>query len=385
MFLFHSRLIPLKSRSISQQNIATATSRLYRASDNVDTVDNQKLAKKTEELSHRKLSEENREPILEKKIAQIDAQIGAQIGAPNVVIQRTIHQEIEREVPNEPERVPLQKKVQITESTAERAPLQPKNQVTTSTDRTSDRNSDRDSDRGTDNGSVKSTKPNDTKSLRSILCLKPNRSNLPTKAGPVEKLVPEQPLISSGTKVFVTFVVDYNSVYVIPQKNMKDYSCIVNDVDSYAKKQQKFSGDVEKGGYAAAPLKSGTYARVIVLNAVDKNMVPVAFIDYGNISEVNKTELRPLSDELIVRNRYSRKVLLKDLTDEFNCPEFYAFLKQMKGDRILFELRYSGEFDQRTTECQLINDKGKTVQQMFIAELNPPVEKAASEVKVCIT
>lgn len=347
-----------------------SSTRLQRASDNVDTVDNEKLAKKSERLSN---GEPDQKPI---------AKNGPGHGN-GVHLQRVIHQEVQREVvakPQEPERAPLEKPKQI-ETATDRAPLQKTNPITEVAAVNT-------SNRGSDQPPVESVKQNETsRPPRSILTLRANRPAQPSqpsppiKSAPAKDLSPEQPLITSGTKVKVSFVVSHDSVYVIPLKHSAEYFSILNEVNDYAKSQQPIT-DVYKGLYAAGPLKSGTYARVIVLNE-QGNKAGVAFIDYGNVTELDKSVLRPLSDELIVKNRYSRKIQIKDITDDFDCPEFVAFLQKMKGDKMLFELHYDGEFDQKTP-CQLIGEEGKTLRQMFIADLNPPVEKSNNEVKVCL-
>lgn len=361
-FLFYSPLIPIKSRSNSQFNISMTSTRLPRASDNVDTVDNEKkLPKRSERLSSGEQLERKREPD-QKPIAQN----GHGSGGP---LQRVIQQEVRRKAAvacQVREREPLEKAKQ-TEIATDRDPLQKTNPVTeTATGG---------SDRGSDQASVKQ---NETRAPRSIIAMRVNRPSQPNQPAPVQDPSPEQPLISSGTKVKISFVVNHDSVYVIPLKHCAEYFNILSEVNDYARNQQPLM-TVQKGSYAAAPLKSGTYARVFVLK-IEGNTASVAFIDYGNITELDKSALRPLSDELIVRKRYSRRIQLKDITDDFDRPEFLAFLAQMKSDKIAFEMHYDGEFDQKKTECQLLNEEGKMLRQMFIANLNPPVENSIAEV-----
>lgn len=170
-------------------------------------------------------------------------------------------------------------------------------------------------------------------------------------------------IIPSNTKVVITHVISTKVVYVLAIKDNAEYLKTFKDVSEYGKMATRIPNlqNWSPGNlvFFAAPLEENnfSYGRAMLIELAEHGMARCAFIDYGYVADVPITNLRILSDELIVRPRLTRKIIL----NESVFPDVHTTLtliKDMCERSQELILKYDGEFD-INTKCNLF-PVGKT-------------------------
>lgn len=171
------------------------------------------------------------------------------------------------------------------------------------------------------------------------------------------KLEPEHPVIPSSTKVYITHVSNAVALYVLAVEDQDEFQKILLDVSKHGAAEHRVPdlefSPLDGSVYFAAPLDGGGYGRATLIKKPSGGHVKIGLIDHGYVMELPTSALRVLPDELIMRRRLPRKIVLDDSAFDGH-PNKDDYLRKMSDAQQEFILTYQGEFDLRTTKCDLV-------------------------------
>ncbi|PSN33896.1 hypothetical protein C0J52_09564 [Blattella germanica] len=153
-------------------------------------------------------------------------------------------------------------------------------------------------------------------------------------------------LLNDQDKVILTVFYDQTALFVRPagENDKEVFSKIQQDVCYHCITTTMLSDIPHKNDIVACKFEEdGNYYRAQVLK-VEEDIVTVAFIDFGNQISVEKSRLKPLTDDLKKIPAMAVKVMLNNVKDRPLTKSIGEFMSHLIGEQVELTLTKSNSF-----------------------------------------
>lgn len=185
--------------------------------------------------------------------------------------------------------------------------------------------------------------------------------------------------VKNRSRVVMTYSKDYKFAFIRPVDRSEDFLKFTMKVIKLAKDANYAKELPERDDLILAPFEGNYYRAIVLRNDETENILKVAFLDFGNIENISRDKIKIVNDDILLAPRFSKRVVLKDITVDQKNKKIDNFMEQLANDEVELVIKFDDDealvelFDAATKESinGKINSLGAAVEKVQKPETDP--------------